>query len=220
MDVKPLAEKDDLLVVVFSIVGREVGLLATTPLDAIEESFVIDDATLKQPGIMGSTIVRGHTTLIVDIYGLVKTLNPEWFEERETAQTSEGGEITLLYAEDSNFFRNQVKEYLTDDGFNVLEAEDGVIGWTLLQQHADKISLVITDIEMPNLDGFGLTKKIRGDQRFSSLPIIALTTMASESDMKRGREVGISDYQIKLDKEKLMDSVHRHIDHLKESGQL
>ncbi len=61
---------------------------------------------------------------------------------------------------------------------------------------------------MPNLDGFGLTKKIRTDKRFSHIPIIALTTMAGDEDIKKGKELGINDYQIKLDKEKLMNSVY------------
>src|SRR5690606_23022586 len=60
--VKPLADKDDLLVIVFSIGGKDIGLLATPPLDATEDALDIDDVTLKQPGIMGSAILREHTT--------------------------------------------------------------------------------------------------------------------------------------------------------------
>ena len=210
-EVRPLAEKDDLLVIVFVIAGNDIGLLATPPLDAIEESLVIDDVTLKQTGVMGSTIINNHTTLIINIYGIVETLNPEWFEKREEGKKSDGKGATILYAEDSNFFRRQVKDYLVEDGFNVIEAEDGMIAWDLLQRHGEEISLIIADIEMPNLDGFGLSQRIRGDERFSHLPIIALTTMAGDEDIKRGKEVGINDYQIKMDKEKLMDSVYYHL---------
>ena len=211
-DVKPMAEKEDILVVVFVIAGRDVGLLATPPLDAIEKSLVIDDSTLKQPGIMGSSIVEGHTTLIVDIYDIVETLNPEWFKDREVIKSSApGDETTVLYAEDSNFFRNQVKGYLEEDGYKVLEAEDGVIAWNMMQKYSSEISLVITDIEMPNMDGFKFVKKIRGDNRFSGVPVIALTTMASDEDVDRGVSVGINDYQVKLDKDKLMESVNSYL---------
>jgi two-component system, chemotaxis family, sensor kinase CheA len=206
--VKPLADKEDLLVIVFVLAGREIGLLATPPLDAIEQSLAIDDSTLKQTGIMGSSIIGGHTTLIINIFGIVEAINPTWFEKREVVCVSEGKAATILYAEDSNFFRSQVKDYLLEDGYNVIDAEDGLIAWDLLQQHEKDISLVIADIEMPNLDGFGLTKKIRGDKRFSHLPIIALTTMAGDEDIKKGKDLGINDYQIKLDKEKLMNSVY------------
>jgi len=210
-NVKPLAETEELLVIVFVIAGKEIGLMATPPLDAIEESLLIDDCTLKQTGIMGSSIIGDHTTLIVDIFGLVKTLNPEWFEERETVQSPDGKAATILYAEDSNFFRNQVKESLEDEGYSVIEAEDGAVGWDLMNERGEEVALVVTDIEMPNLDGFGFVKKLREDDRFSDLPIIALTTMASEEDITKGKEVGIDDYQIKLDKEKLMVSIHNHL---------
>ncbi len=210
-EVRPLAEKDDLLVIVFVIAGNDIGLLATPPLDAIEESLVIDDVTLKQTGIMGSTIINNHTTLIINIYGIVEALNPEWFDKKENGRKSDGKGATILYAEDSNFFRRQVRDYLVEDGFNVIEAEDGMIAWDLLQRHWEEISLIIADIEMPNLDGFGLSQKIRGDDRFSHLPIIALTTMAGDEDIRRGKEVGIDDYQIKMDKEKLMDSVYHQL---------
>jgi two-component system chemotaxis sensor kinase CheA len=210
-NVKPLAEKEDLLVIVFSIGGRDIGLLATPPLDATEESLTIDDVTLKQTGIMGSTIIGDQTTLMINIFGIVETLNPEWFEKTEAITVSEGKTATVLYAEDSNFFRSQVMEYLKDDGYNVIEAEDGVIAFDMLEKHGDEISLVITDIEMPNMDGFELTRKIKENEKFSHLPVIALTTMASDEDIQRGKTVGINDYQIKLDKEKLMKSVYQHL---------
>jgi two-component system chemotaxis sensor kinase CheA len=118
---------------------------------------------------------------------------------------------TILFAEDSTFFRNQVKGFLQSDGCNVIEAEDGLIAWDLLQKHVDEISLVLTDIEMPNLDGFRLTEKIKSDKKFSHLTVIALTTLAGEENIARGKEVGIDDYQTKMDKEKLMDSIRTHL---------
>jgi two-component system chemotaxis sensor kinase CheA len=94
------------------------------------------------------------------------------------------------------------------EGFNVIEAEDGAIAWDLLEKNADKIALVVTDIEMPNMDGFTLTKKIKSNPKFSHLAVIALTTLAGEEDIAKGKQVGIDDYQIKLDREKLMRSIH------------
>jgi two-component system chemotaxis sensor kinase CheA len=148
---------------------------------------------------------------MVNIFGIVESLNPEWFEKNETIMVADDKAATVLYAEDSNFFRSQVMEYLKEDGYNVLEAEDGAIAFDIIDKHIDEISLVITDIEMPNMDGFELASKIKADERFKHLPVIALTTMASDEDITRGREVGIDDYQIKLDKEKLMRSVYQHL---------
>jgi two-component system chemotaxis sensor kinase CheA len=62
----------------------------------------------------------------------------------------------------------------------------------------------VTDIEMPNLDGLGLTARIKGDPRFRHLPVIALTSLAGEEDEARGRQAGVDDYQVKLDRETLL----------------
>ena len=206
--VKPLADREKLLVVVFLISGKEVGLLATDPVDAMEVSARFDESTLKQTGIMGSAIIDNYTTQMVDIFGLMETVNPDWFSEKDAVQTSDGKAATILYAEDSKFFRAQVKGFLKDEGYNVIEAEDGMIAWNLLQEHADEISLVVTDIEMPNLDGLGLIGKIKEDERYSHLPVIAMTTLAGDEEMAKGKEAGVDDYLVKLDREKLMESIH------------
>ncbi|MBL4902484.1 chemotaxis protein CheW [Desulfocapsa sp. AH-315-G09] len=214
--VEPIADQEDLLVIVFNIASQIVGLLAIGPIDAMQISVSVDDVTLKQTGIMGSTIIDGQTTMLVDIFEIVGTLFPEWFEDQEVyeAPDDDGVVPTILIAEDSKFFMNQVKSYMTDSGYDVIGAEDGAIAWDLLQQHGDEITVVVTDIEMPNMNGFELTETIRKDARFSKTPIIALTTLAGEEDVAKGKEVGVDEYHIKLDKEKLMASVHHFVKQL------
>jgi two-component system, chemotaxis family, sensor kinase CheA len=213
--VQPLADHDDLLVIVFKIASRLVGLLAIGPIDALEIATEIDGVTLRQTGIMGSVIISKHTTMLINVFEIVQTLYPEWFEGQEVFEGVKGSENTapptILIAEDSNFFRNQVKGYMTEAGYNVIEGEDGQIAWDLLQQNAGSVSMVVTDIEMPNMNGFELTQTIRSDPRFSRMPVVALTTLAGEEDVARGKAVGIDEYHIKLDKERLMACVHDYM---------
>ncbi len=211
--VQPLADNDDLLVIVFNIANQTVGLLAIGPIDALQINVTVDDVTLNQTGIMGSTIIDGQTTMLVDIFEIVNTLFPEWFENQEVFEvTGENDSVpTILIAEDSNFFRTQVCNYMTESGYEVIEGEDGAIAWDLLQEHGDEITIVVTDIEMPNMDGFQLTETIRNDARFKDIPVIALTTLAGEEDVAKGKAVGVNEYHIKLDKEKLMASVHHYV---------
>jgi two-component system, chemotaxis family, sensor kinase CheA len=206
--VGPLAEKENLLVIVFVAGGREIGLLATGPVDAVEINLDIDGTTLRQTGIMGSAIINDHTTLLVDIFEIVQTLNPQWFRVPE--QTTPGADMgaTILFVEDSGFFRHHVKGAMEKEGFHVIEAEDGLVAWDLLNEDDQTISLVVTDIEMPNMDGFTLTRKIRENPNYAHLPVIALTTLAGEEDMAKGKAVGIDEYLIKLDRERLMRSIH------------
>jgi len=105
--VQPIADNEDLLVIVFNIASQIVGLLAIGPIDAMEISVSVDDITLKQPGIMGSTIIEGQTTMLVDIFEVVRALFPEWFEDQEIyeVEDDDGTAPIILIAEDSNFFR-------------------------------------------------------------------------------------------------------------------
>jgi two-component system chemotaxis sensor kinase CheA len=208
IQVKPLSDRQNLLVLIFSLAGHEVGLLATGPVNSLELSLDIDDRTHYQFGVMGSALIEGQITLFINIYDIFQSLNPEWFEKRTAPTTPDGKGLTILIVEDSNFFRNQVKNFLVAENFQVMEAEDGLIALDLLAKHVDSIAMVVTDIEMPNLDGFGLTEEIKGRPEYCHLPVIALTTLAGEKDIDRGREAGIDKYLIKLDKENLLVTVN------------
>ncbi len=205
--VQSFSDQENLLVIVFHLMGKEVGLLASGPVDAVEVAVAVDAVTLKQVGIMGSAIIGNTTTLLVDIFDLVQAVHPDWTvnagaEEDATAPV-------LLIVDDSEFFRSQVRRYLEEAGFQVLEAIDGVDAWQLLETHHADIGMVVTDIEMPNMDGFELTRRIKGSRQFGHLPVIALTTLASEEDQARGQAAGVEEYHVKLDRERLVDAVRR-----------
>jgi len=211
-DVGHLELKGEMVVIVFVMADHEVGLLAAPPVDAMEVGVHIDDFTLKQTGIAGSMIVNKKTTLMVDIFEFMETLNPHWFRERDMASQAgnapaQGGD-KLLLVEDSDFFRGQVQKFIEEAGYTVVTAADGEEAWNYMQANPEDVRLVVTDLEMPVMDGFELTEHVRADERFAHLPVLALTSLAGEEDIARGEEAGIDDYQIKLDKSKLMQSIH------------
>jgi len=211
--VLPLVENESLLVVVFHLMGKDVGLLASGPVDAIEISTDIDESTLRQPGIMGSAIINGSTTLLIDIFDIVHGAHPEWGIASASLESLPDGECppTILIVDDSVFFRNQLRGYLEDVGFRVLEGCDGLDAWRLLEENAETIAMVVTDIEMPNMDGFSLARKIKGSQQYGQLPVIALTTLAGEDDMIKGKAAGVDAYHVKLDRERLLQCVLQYI---------
>lgn len=86
---------------------------------------------------------------------------------------------------------------------------DGLDAWRILQGQGHQISLVLTDIEMPNLDGIGLAKRIRSDPSLRDIPVMALTTLASDLDIEGGKAVGLCGYQIKLDKDNLLAAIRQ-----------
>ena len=198
-------EQDNLYVVFFKIKGRDIGLIARNIVDTKELNFEIDTATLKQTGIMGSSIIDDITTLFLDIFEIVEMAEPSWFEGREAVTVEDNKNPSILLVEDSNFFRAHVKNYLQGEGYEVIEAFDGKDGFEKLCKN--RVNLVITDIEMPVMNGYELTKKIKSDERFRGLKVIALTAMAGEEDVQKGVESGVDSYQIKFDRETLLDDV-------------
>lgn len=209
----PLDDVPDPVVFVSSVHGREIGLMGTMPVDVVETRVVIDQSTHRQTGIAGSAIVNGKTTFMADLHELIDVLHPEWGDHsrstraKSTAAAVAAGE-TILLAEDSDFFRAQVKRYLEEDGLKVLDAPDGEAAWELLLENLDTVTVVVSDIEMPRLTGLGLATRIRNDARTSDLPIIAVTSLAGEEDAARGLAAGITEYQVKLDRETLLSRVH------------
>ena len=208
--VSPLANKRDFLVIVSSAAGRQVGILAVGPVDSVATFSKVDDASLKQPGIMGSVLINNQTSLVVDLHDMIQHLYSEKApkpSKEPLAGTVDVAKGTLLVVEDSTFFRKQIKTFLENKGFTVLEAEDGTAGWEALHLHKQEIDLVITDIEMPMMNGLEFSRKIRAEETFANVPIIALTTLADEENEEEGKRSGIDDYQIKLDKQELLASI-------------
>jgi two-component system chemotaxis sensor kinase CheA len=212
--VDELTEAQQWIVVVFEGAGRPMGLLAAEPLDMIETHLELDATTLRQPGVAGSAVLEGRTTLMLDIFELAESVRKRWPEsttDGAAAAVAPGNLGTVLVAEDSDFFRGQIKRLVEAVGYKVLAAEDGQSAWELLDSHAGEVSVVTTDVEMPRLDGIGLTKRIRSDARFSRLPVIALSSLAGEEEIARGLAVGVSEYQVKLDQGQLLDSIRKAV---------
>jgi two-component system chemotaxis sensor kinase CheA len=211
--VEPIGDCKDLAVMIANIRGHEVGMLGAMPADVVDTSARIDQTTHRQKGVAGSTILGDRTALIVDLYELVDTAFPEWALQQSVEQprSANAQHTAVLLAEDSDFFRAQVKRFLEEDGYPVLAAPDGEAAWELLVKNLDKVRAVVTDIEMPRLDGLGLARRIRADQRTAHLPIIALTSLAGEDDIARGNAAGINDYQTKLDRDRLLERLKEYL---------
>jgi two-component system chemotaxis sensor kinase CheA len=98
----------------------------------------------------------------------------------------------ILLVEDSIATRTQEKRILESAGYEVVTAVDGLDGFNKLQTRA--FDAVVSDIQMPNLDGLGLTQRIRQHQEYGELPVVLVTTLASEEDLRRGAEAGANAY--------------------------
>ncbi len=204
----PIHESQELVVIISSVGGREVGLLAAMPVDVVTARATIDQVTHRRKGVAGSAIVRDKIVLMADLEELLESAYPEWSVQKNTTSSSESDRGLVLLAEDSDFFRGRVTHFLEQEGYTVLAAPDGEAAWESLQANSEKVCAVVTDIEMPRLTGLGLAQRIRLEPRFAALPIIALTSLAGDEDVERGKAAGITDYQVKLDRDRLMSALH------------
>jgi two-component system, chemotaxis family, sensor kinase CheA len=115
----------------------------------------------------------------------------------------------VLVAEDSITSRMLLKSILESAGYKVKTAVDGMEAFTLLR--AEKFDLVVSDVEMPRLNGFDLTARIRADKKLAELPVVLVTALETREDRERGIDVGANAYLVKssLDQSNLLEAVRR-----------
>ena len=116
---------------------------------------------------------------------------------------------TVLTVDDSRTMRDMLHMALTDAGFRVLQAVDGVHGLEMLETD-DAPDVIITDINMPRLDGFGFIEGVRQDARHRATPILVLTTESDGSKKDRARQAGATGWIVKpFNPVKLIEAIRR-----------
>ncbi|MBI5194004.1 MAG: response regulator [Nitrospirae bacterium] len=161
--------------------------------------------------IMGT----GRTVPVLNVSDLIRTalknavsalpVYPVMTTEVETEK------LSILVAEDSITSRILLKNILESAGYNVRTAVDGVDAITMLK--TEDFDLVVSDIEMPRMDGFGLCSKIRSDKKLAELPVVLVTALETREDREKGISVGANAYIVKssFDQSNLIEVIRRLI---------
>jgi two-component system chemotaxis sensor kinase CheA len=150
------------------------------------------------PYVSGATIISsGDVCILLDPVGLIRSA------EQRIATTTVASPIVnrqphILLVEDSLVIRTQMIRILSGAGYQVTSAENGQKGWEqiLSDRHFDG---VVSDVEMPELDGISLTAKIRHESHRTALPVLLVTTLATDADRQRGYRAGANAYLTKGD---------------------
>ena len=219
-------------VAVFTIREVEFGMLVSEIIDIREISTAVSMNETVRRAVCGTVLVDDILVELLDVYSFAdaKLIYPKVLPEQKecvhtlvandtkAAQSIEVGkgnvdwsQFTVLLAEDTPFFRNQVRKFLELSGFKVRISDDGAQAWQFLSDQNNKIDLLLTDIEMPVLDGFELALKVRSCPRMQDMPIVAITSLHTEAAQRRGKDVGIDEWQIKLDRDKLTSAIQRQL---------
>jgi len=163
--------------------------------------------------VAGASILgNGNVVIILNVADLMKSSQKGIIKDIITeVKVEEQKQYKLLVADDSITTRTLEKNILENAGYSVITAADGQQAWDLIQsEHVDGI---VSDVNMPGLDGFAFGAKVKNDERFKSLPFILVTSLESKEDKLRGMEVGADAYIVKgtFDQKELLETIEHLI---------
>jgi two-component system, chemotaxis family, sensor kinase CheA len=181
---------------VFSDDDRSMGLVVDEIVDIVDDRLDIELAT-EQPGLVGSAVIKGQATDIIDIAYYLPLAFQDWRSWKERG--ADKATRTVLLIDDAPFFRNMLAPVLKAAGYAVSMVASAPEALALLDG-GRSFDVIVTDIEMPGMDGFELASALRGNPRTAELPIIGLSTLVSAEAIERGKRVGLHDYVAKFDR--------------------
>ncbi len=189
-------------------IGRPLGLLATSIIDTDTLPAGITRDTLRAEGVVGSAVLRGRMTLLLDLCRLAERSDPT--RKPSKADDARRRQSRILVVDDTEFFRELVRGYLEEAGYEAVSVADGNRALEALE--GNRFDLVVSDIEMPVMDGWTLAKTIRQRAELADLPLLALTTLSSNADRDRARSCGFNGYEVKLDRQQFLQTLAELLD--------
>jgi two-component system chemotaxis sensor kinase CheA len=196
---------------VFAQDERRVGLIVDEIVDIVEQRLEVQLSSRAQ-GVLGSAVIDGKATDVIDASHYLQMAYPDWFTARPTSSAVVNNARSLLLVDDSPFFRNLLAPLLRASGYTVTTAEDGDQALRILSD-GGAFDAIISDIEMPGTDGYALARACRGDDRWRSTPMVALSSLNSPADIARGREAGFDEYVVKFDRDTLLNVLSQTLEH-------
>ena len=185
-----------------------MALVVDEIIDIVDDNLDIQVAS-DNPGVLGSAIVRGQATEIIDVGHFLPLAFEDWFRRKE--QPVQHRARSVLLVDDSPFFLNMLTPVLQAAGY-VGDRSQFRARCAGHAQRGPRFRCCITDIEMPEMNGFQFAEIVRGDPRTGDLPIIALSSVVSAEAIERGRRVGFHDYVAKFDRQGLIAALKEQTD--------
>lgn len=207
IDVGPLPAKENYIVLIPSRVSYITGIIANRIVGTTELNEEINTKESNVKGVMGSVYYQGNMVLLLDIFSLLQTSDPKRYKNDIEDDLSS---CRLLVVDDQLFFRQLVSQYFRAYGVkNIHIACDGQEALNYLYKHYENIDVVVSDIEMPVMNGYQLVANIKSSPQLQSIPVMALTTLSGEDNVRKGMEAGFDAYEVKIDKENVVRSLSK-----------
>ena len=215
-----ITDNQEIPCIILKVGSEKLGLFVDTLIDEQDVVLKPQSKLLKRVrNVAGATILgTGDVCMVLNPQDLLKSARklstsvPSYhlIEESDNQEVDVvNKKYLILLAEDSISTRTQEKRILESAGYEVITAVDGLDAFNKLQTRS--FDAVVSDIQMPNMDGLSLTAKIRENKNYSELPIILVTSLASNEDKQKGAEVGANAYITKdsFNQEILLETLKR-----------
>ena len=203
-------------------------------VEAVDTILRLDWAQMRVPPDMMTANLGGLVTAVTELGDnrLVMMLDVEKVLAETTRHDDEhlflsieplrDKDVTVVYADDSSVARKQIERTLKVLGARSVAAVNGRAAWDELQRIAklaensgrrvrDMVQLILTDVEMPEMDGYILTKLVKSDPRFEGIPVIMHSSLSGMSNQQLGRSVGVDEYVPKFEPQRLAETLRRRI---------
>jgi len=190
----------DFIGLIVSDSGRRICLLVEGINDIVQDPLHIK-LTSDAPLFIGTVAIHGVSTEVIDAFEILKQIDPNWFTNaRRKEQQSRRQRI--LFVEDAAFFRNLVMPVLDGLGFEVWTANNGRQAQQILEEQTP--DLILTDLEMPEMNGFELASWVRSQRRFDDLPLVVMSSIDDKDCQEKLEALGIHDRLTKFDRKTLV----------------
>ncbi len=201
-------------ILVFTDDDHAMGLVVDEIVDIVDERLDVEVESTR-PGMVGSAVIRDVATEVIDIGHYLPQAFDNWFHRQEKGIV--GTKLKLLLVDDSSFFRNMLTPVLGAQGFEVL-AVDSPLEAIKLHDDGEVFDVIVSDIEMPEMNGFEFARYVRANKNWSDTPIIAISSFTSNSAIEQGKEAGFHDYVAKFDREGLIQILRQTCDIIGEAA--
>jgi two-component system chemotaxis sensor kinase CheA len=188
---------------VFADGDHAMGLMVDEIIDVVEDKLEIELASAR-PGSLGTAVIGGFATDVLDTGYWLTLAWRDWFSANDKGTKAPSRHV--LVVEDSAFFRNLLVPSLTAAGFKVSAAASAAEALRL-REAGRMFDAIVSDIEMPDMDGLAFARAVRADGPWANLPMIALSSHSEPGQVEAGRDAGFTDYVAKIQRDQIIESL-------------
>jgi two-component system chemotaxis sensor kinase CheA len=195
-------------IIIPKYVKNPIGILIEKIDDTTFVDVYLESEGLKGHGILGTTVINDNIINIINMYELFELIDMQKNNTQENKikkkEKSNMAKIVLL-VEDTPFYLKLAKDYIASEGYKVITATNGIEALEVLDKN--KVDVIVSDIQMPLMDGLELVNTIKNSTKYKHLPMIALTSLMTEEEKNIGISAGFDVYLSKLNKNELLEKL-------------